>query len=104
MISKPLTAKNRTPRLPMSSPTALSLRPNREFRKFIFKNCRKRFSSGLTIIRNRLLLSPAPKPPPFNRQINRLKKLISSGKKKNKWHWNRHGEQRKKLQRHKTRQ
>src|SRR5262249_15254223 len=62
------------------------------------------FRSNITTTRRTRLPRNPRKSPPFSRQINRLKKLIGSGKKKNKWHWNRHGEQRKKLPRHKTRQ
>src|SRR2546421_4638604 len=77
---------------------------NQESQKFTLMNCPKKFRNAFTTIPKRRLPHLLNRPLAFNRQINRLKKLISSGKKKNKWQWNRHGEQREKLPRHKTRQ
>src|SRR5215211_6045204 len=77
---------------------------NQESQKFTLMNCPKKFSNTFSTIPKRRLPHLPNRPLAFNRQINRLNKLLSSEKKKNKWHWNRHGEQRKKLPRHKTRQ
>src|SRR5437016_12610370 len=64
MISKQLTEKNtKTSRLAESNPTVSCLAANRESRKFISLNCRKRFRNAFIMMPPRATHTPPNKLP-----------------------------------------